>query len=109
MLVFAQWGDDLREPLRLWSTTRISENDNLTLRSKDTGIALMRNGDTDSRRLLKLNPPYLGLVTPPNLVKPTIGGVYNYYFRGFSKLLGLADHVDQSIVEAYFIFAYYDN
>ena len=45
--------------------------------ARHPGVALVRDGNTYSRRLLELHPPYLGLVTQPDVIKPAVGSVNN--------------------------------
>ena len=69
----------------------------------------MRDSDAYSGRLPELYPSHICLVTPSNVIKPTIGCIDNDDLGRLSKAPSLADNVSQSFAEAILIFADDDN
>ena len=67
------------QPFRLWLAGRIDEHDDFTFRLMHTRVTLVRDGDGYSWRLIELHPPYLCLVTQPNIIESVIGCVNNDY------------------------------
>jgi hypothetical protein len=62
------------------------------------------DGDAHSRRLFELNPPYRGLITPPNMIESAIGCINHDDLRRLSEATGLVAHIAHSFIQAFFVF-----
>jgi hypothetical protein len=97
------------QPSRLWPAARIGENDDISARHTNTGIALVRYCNTDSGLRPELLPAHGSLMTPPDKIQSTFGRINDNYFAGPVDSPALGCDVHEGVIDARFIFAYYDN
>jgi hypothetical protein len=54
-------------------------------------------------------PAHGSLMTPPDKIQSTLGRINDNYFAGLVDSLALGCDVHEGVIDARFIFAYYDN